>query len=467
MSYADLKTSPETISAADQAIAALDNAFVTGFGRLSSANLEAFASLQRSFAATPLGDAFAEAIAGIGRSEFLDRHFLVIAAARSAVQGAAHDALLAQACAALGRPLPTLETLAADAVQAAPPQIEVWLESTRQWLMELALAGFANLGIDILLPFQATLDAIGGEPRLVRQAALLSGLLGEFLAVFPSLGTPEVPPRRWADLWSRAMILCAAPPEPPKSRSCTGELRLFGADLRQHDNFATLVAYGALYEQGHEDTPRLVRTSASAFKVDVIQGTELAPLFSEIAATLLKGLAGCKKIQVDGMRLLDTGDLLWDDSKATLGGKIKPLSEAAALLGEDPAKVPSTRPSLAAADRHPALIEELVYLGAGTFSFDGKKSEILPQLMIDGAPLALATDRWPSGNDLSLADLGTAKELFGLLRYDAGNWSLQPLALAKSRGAPRMIAASIVGGKAKRQSTLATLKERASKLLRK
>ncbi len=466
MSYADLKTIPETIRAADQAIAALDNAFVTGFGRLSSADIEALASLQRSFAATPLGSAFAEAIAGIGRSEFLDRHFLVIAAARSAVQGAAHDALIAQACAALGRPLPTLETLNADAVQAAPPQIEVWLESTRQWLMELALAGFANLGVDILLPFQATLDAIGGEPRLVRHAALLSGLLGEFLAVFPTRGTPEVPPRRWADLWSRAMILCAAPPEPPSSRSCTGELRLFGADLRQHDNFATLVAYGALYEQGHESTPRLVRATASAFKVDVIQGTELAPLFSEIAATLLAGLAGCKKIQIDGMRLLDTGDLLWDDSKATSGGKIKPLTEAAALLGQDPSSVPSARPTLAAADRHPALIEELVYLGAGAFSFDAK-SEVLPQLMIDDSPLTLATDRWPSGDDLSQSDLGTAKELFGLLRYDAGAWSLQPLAIAKSRGAPRMIAASIVGGKSKRQSTLATLKERASKLLRK
>ena len=460
MPYADLQTIPEAVTAAEEALAAFDEAFVTGFGRLSSANLEAIAALQRSFAATPLGPALAEAIAGIGRSEFLDRHFLVLAVARSALLGAAHDALLAQACAALARTAAEPEESEPDTVQAPPPQVEVWLESTRQWLMELALAGFANLDVDVLLPFQATLDAIGGEPRLVRQAGLLSGLLGEFLTVFPTRGTPEVPRKRWVDLWSRAMILSAAPPEPPRSRLVSGELSLLAADLREHDNFASLVVYAALYEDGHKDTPRLVRATASAFKVDVIQGDELGPLFADVAATLTAGLAATKKVAIKGMRLLDTGDLLWEDKLAKLLAKADPIAEAAALLGGDAA--PSARPSLAAADRHPALIEELVHLGG--FTYDPKGP---PELTIDGATLRIAVDRWPTSTDLTLADLAGATDLVGLLRFDGGAWSLQPLAVKKGRAAPKMLAASIVGGKAKKTSTLATLKERASKLLRK
>ncbi len=345
MPYADLKTIPEAVTAAEEALAAFDEAFVTGFGRLSSANLEALAALQRSFAATPLGPALAEAIAGIGRSEFLDRHFLILAAARSALLGAAHDALTAQACDALARPVATLEEQEPDAVQDPPPQVEVWLESTRQWLMELALAGFSNLDVDILLPFQATLDAIGGEPRLVRQAGLLSGLLGEFLTVFPTRGTPEIPRKRWVDLWSRAMILSAAPPEPPRSREVTGELRILGADLREHDNFASIVVYGALYEDSQRDVPRLVRASASAFKVDVVQGEELSPLFAEVAKTLLAGLAATKKIAIQGMRLLDTGDLLWDDARAKVLTKADPIAEAEAVLGGETTSAPALFPT--------------------------------------------------------------------------------------------------------------------------
>jgi hypothetical protein len=459
MSYADLQSIPEGVTAADEALAALDDAFVTGFGRLSSANLEALAGLQRSFAATPLGAAFAEAIEGIARSEFVDRHFLVLAAARAALHGAAHDALVAQACAALDRPAPEREAIDAGASQDPPPQVAIWLESTRQWLMELALAGFANLEVDILLPFQATLDAISGEPRLARQAALLSGLLGEFLEVFPCRGTPEVPRQRWSDLWTRAMVLSAAPPEAIRSRPVKGELRLLGADVREHDNFATLVAYGALYEAGHEDTPRLVRTSASAFKVDVIQGAELGPLLADVASTLLAALAATKKIAIDGMSLSDGGDLLWDDTRAKLGGAADPLAEAAALL--DGGKTPAARPTLAPADRHPALIEEPIYLAS--FGRNDK-----PELEIDGATIPLAVDRWPTSDDLGVDSLDGTKGLFGLLRFDAGQWSIQPLTAVKGRGKGKlhMLGQAIAGGKAGRTSSLAILKERASKLLR-
>src|SRR5690606_29626446 len=168
------------------------------------------------------------------------------------------------------RPRPELEAIAATPGQAAPPRAAVLLESVRQWLMELAIAGLANLEVEALLPFQATLDAIMAEPALVRHAALLSGFLAELLTVFPARGKPEVPRLRWVDLWMRSMVLSLAPPAPPSTREVTGELRVFATDLRQHDHVASLVAYGALHEPGQP--PRLVRTSVSAFKVDVLQG---------------------------------------------------------------------------------------------------------------------------------------------------------------------------------------------------
>lgn len=229
MALADLKAPPDSVAPAAAAIDRLDDALVTGFGRLSSAHLEGLAALQRAFAATPLGGELATAIQSLARSEFVDRHFLVLAAARCALQGAMHDALLAQAAAALGRPAPTIEAIAPAANQAAAPQVAVWMESARQWLMELALAGFANLDVAVILPFQATLDAIEGEPALARHAALLAGLMGELLEVFPTRGTPEVPrlpspsppARSAASSASSAPTSALTTPSPPSSSTAS------------------------------------------------------------------------------------------------------------------------------------------------------------------------------------------------------------------------------------------------------
>jgi len=446
MALRDLKASPASVSEADAALDGLDDALVGGFGRLSAANLEALHGLQRSFAATPLAGELAAAIAGISRSEFLDRHFLALAAARSAVLGAIHDALLEQACAALGRPLPAMEAIAAGAVQAAPPQVEVWLESARHWLMELALAGFANLELEILLPFQATLDAMSSEPTLVRQHALLGGFLEEMLAVFPRRGEIAAPRRRWADLWARSMVLAARAPEPLLSRAVSGTLTIFGADLRQHDHLATLVIYGALVEEGA--APRLVRASVSASKVDVIQGAELGGLFAEVAPNLVGALASGQALTLGKLPLLASGDLIWEDASTKLGAKAGALVEAAKAL----ASAPALRPCLAPADRHPALIDELVFVPGSE--------------CVGGPPLPI--ERIPTTEDLGLADLAGSKGFVALLRFDGGAWGLQPLAIDKGKPPPRMVGAGLAAGaKGSRSSSLAILKERAGKLLRK
>ncbi|AKT43091.1 hypothetical protein [Chondromyces crocatus] len=459
MPLADLATPPAAVLDTEALLDSLDQSFSGGFARLHGEHLDALASLGRAFTGTPLAGALTEALEGIGRSEFVDRHFLVLAAARAALQGAQHDALAAQAGSALGRPVARPEEIPAGTAQAPAPKIEVWLESVRHWLMELALAGFTNLEVSAILPFQATLEQLESEPHLARHAALLGGFLNELLTVFPARGTPNIPLARWADLWSRAMILAARPPEPARTRPATGELRVFAADLRQHENFATLVAFGSLREA--KQPPRLVRATVSAFKVDVIQGEELAPLFADAAELLLDGLASSKAIAISDMRLTATGDLLWNFKAAKLGKAFDPLAEASDVLKDAPA----ARPSLDPADRHPALLEELVYLTGHQVTI---KDNALT-LTLDGAALPLDSDRLPETDDLSLDDVKGSGAVVGLLRFDGGRWSLQPLLAGGGKKKLRFIGASLGGGRGKKSKlgALATLKERSSKLLRK
>lgn len=459
MPLQDLRTAPDLVAPVAELIGRVDEALVAGFGRLAGAQLEALAEFARGFDGTPLAGALQAAIAGVGRSEFLDRHFAALAAARGAALGAMHDALVAQACAALGRPRPELAALPDAPAQAPAPRVAVLLESVRQWLMELAIAGLANLEVDMLLPFQTTLDAVMAEPALVRHAALLSGLLDELSTVFPAHGAPEVPRTRWADLWSRAMILALAAPAPAPARPAVGELRIFATDLRQHNNFANLVAYGALHEPGRP--PQLVRVSVSAFKVDVLQGDDLGGLLGEIGGKLLAAIAGGQAVKIDGMPLLATGDLVWQDARATALGKLDAMKEAAAAL----ASAPALRPCLAPADRHPALIEELVYLAGDGYGFDPRDTQALA---LGGRQFPLAHQRVPASDDLQLTDLAGSKAMVALLRFDAGQWSLQPLTIDRGKPPLRMVGTGLAGGRGKlRGSNLETLKERASKLLRK
>lgn len=454
MPLSDLRTVPESVAQTSETLAALDEAFVSGFGRLTSAHLETLAGLQRAFHGTPIGEALASAVTGLGRSEFLDRHFAVIAVARSAALGAMHDALQAQACAALGRPRPVLEDIPPSAVQAAPPRAAVLLESTRQWLMELAIAGFANLEVGSLLPFQATLDAILAEPSLVRIAALLTGLLDELLSTFPAHGTPEIPQQRWADLWSRAMVLALTPAPAPATRPASGQLTILATELREHSNVVSLVAHGVLREASG---PRLVRTSISAFKVDVLESDDVAARLATLGDKLITALANAQALKIDAMPLTATGDLVWQDKSASLDAKTKPLEVAAATLNKPAAQRPCFEPDA----RHPALLEELVYLtgaDSAVVRTDGKST-------LAGLPVEV--HRWPASDDLATDDLAGNKGLVALLRYDAGRWSLQPVAIDKGKPVPRMIGTGLDAARKKKSGNLGILQERASKLLRK
>lgn len=442
MSLQQLAQVPENVRHAATVVAALDQCFLLGFSRLGPDQHEALDAVGRICGGSPLGATVAGAVAALKRNEFVVAHFTALAVARAAIQGAMHDALRAQARAALGRT--TDEEPGVEAKSADVPALRNWQESTRQWLMELALAGFQQLESPTLAPFAATLEQIQGEPKLTRLGALLTGFLNELLSSLPIASLPSVPLYRWVDLWTRGMVGSLHVPEMTGSK-VNGKLTPLAADLRHHGFFVSADIYGLLESTGKA---RAVRVTLSSYKVDVLAGREVWRCFGKPSESLLQGLSEGRTLDVKDATLTDTGGLLWD-GKASLG---KPFKRPDILRRFAPAADGvSGFPSVAPVDRHPVQIAEPVFLD---------KTDELP----------IATQRLSRAGGLDANRVKGATSLFGLLRFDGGVWAVQPLSVTVGSqeyfaGQDAYEAATEVDRK--KGDTLAILRERASRLLRK
>lgn len=463
-----LRKVPEGVTHAAGLISGLDSAFAVGFGRLGAEQIRALEAIGRTFSGTPLQKPLDAAIAAVRKSEFVEKHFVALAAARASLQGAQHDALAAKVAEAFGREKDGGVPAAEDKTQETPSHHTVWLESARQWLMELAIAGFLQLSPEALIPFSATLEKLQGEPQLVRQSALLTGLFNEFVGSLPIAAMPEVPVFRWADLWSRAMVLAARTPPPAAEQSVSGEFQPLGVDLRSHANFVSAVVYGILTPSGGAEA-HVIKTTLSAYKVDVLTGNEMWGLFRGSAKELLTAIKNKSSVKIQGMSLLSTGDLVWDDKKASAGGKFDGIAVAAKWLAPGAASL--KRPAPAGTDRHPALFAEPVFFEG--YSFQRKGESGGPELRFGSQGLPVAVERMGDMHDLSLDDVDRSQKMIGVLRFDRGRFAVQPLAvltggkkveyLAVGSSGASIAAGGDAGG---RDSTLGTLRERASKLLR-
>lgn len=453
MPIQDLLAAPDGVQKAAALIAGLDRCFVVGFGRLGPEQTQALQALGRVCAGTPLNGPVGAAVEALGRNEFVERHFAAVAAARAALQGAQHDALRKQAAEALGRTAAD-GSAEADGEAANPETVQVWQESARHWLMEIAIAGFGQVDAQALAPFSATLEQLQGEPRATRLAALVTGFRQELLSAMPVAALPSVPTFRWADLWTRAMLAALRPPAPADGEQVSVTLAPLGIDLRHHGYFVSAVVY-AVAEGG---SPRVVRVTLSSYKVDVVGGAEIWLCFDGPAAALLKAVANQQALAVEDAMLLPAGDLLLGDKVKAKGPR--PLLDTAKKALAAGASV---LPGLAALDRHPVQIAEPVYLEGYTADKDGTT------LDLGGASLRVAVERVSSAAELRPEHVAGSSALFGLLRFDGGAWGVQPLAVAS--GKETLFTGSGAAGPpklAKKQKpTLAVLKERASRLLRK
>ncbi|GAA4099126.1 hypothetical protein [Nonomuraea soli] len=468
-------TSP---TGADEALALVDGfdaALEHGLGRLSPEHAAALGALAGAVAATPLGAVAAEAADKLAAGAASDSRLLALAGARAAVLGAVHDALLDGFDTALGRTrapwTPTGETppsapspsgsspsvpLPSASSPSAPSPVNL-LAGCRSWLGELAITGWRGVGHDLVAAADPTIEALLAVPSLRRLAVLVDGLAAELRASSPVATMEHLPVRRWADLWSRAMLLTE--PQPAQAgEPVSGRLLLLGVDVHEHGTAVQIQAHGLLETSGET---RLVRTSLAAAKVDTIVGAAVWRLFSAYPV-LLSALAKRLTLDITGMTLLPSGDLLWNDDQARGGELANPFTVARVQLATGVA------PAVPPLERHPVRLAEPVLIEG--YSSDGTTVEL------DGHTLVV--ERLSGCGPLTPDLVAASTACLGLLRWDGGRWRLQPLAVQATVKRKPVEAHSgdwaegitdpkLAKAEARHGDAVAVLKERAGRLLRK
>jgi hypothetical protein len=336
------------------------------------------------------------------------------------------------------------------------------LAGSRSWLRELAIAGWRGVDHDLVSAAAQTVQALLAKPSRRRLAVLLDGLAGELRAASPIATMERLPKRRWADLWCRALLLSQPGQEQPAPAPVSGRLLVLGADIHEHATAVQVQVHGVL-ETG--DGARLVRASVSAAKVDTIVGRAVWKLLAQ-HTMLTKALAKRVSLTLTDMPLLPGGDLVWHDDRARPGEPADPFTTAKTMLSK--AAAPAAPPL----QRHPAGIAEPVLVEFYTVEGD--------MLHRDGGPedgVRLALDRLPASGPVTMELVRKSTACIGLLRWDGGRWSVQPLAVrvetkkgeveyhngdwAQGHPDPKVVKADA------KDDAVGTLRERASRLLRK
>ncbi|GAB3882350.1 hypothetical protein [Microbispora bryophytorum] len=476
---------------AEEALALLDgfdDALVHGLARLADERADAVAALAAAFAATPLGDRLAEAADAVVSGSITQEHLTALAGGRVALSGAVHDALLESLDTALGRERaewppapdglgttggaaaqPVVQSAAQPAVEpAAQPAVQPVgnvLGGVRSWLRELAITGWRGVDHDLVSAADQIVEALLAAPDLRRLAVLLDGFAAELRASCPIGSAEHLPVRRWADLWTRALLLSqdgVLTGEPRPAATVSGRLLVLGVDVHEH---ATAVQFQvhAVLEPADGGRPRLVRTSVAVAKVDTIVGPALWKL-TQRHKILLAALADRRCVEITDMPLLDSGDLVWDDDHAFVSKPADPLAAARLCLSGAlaPAVPPLDRVAVRIAE--PVLVEGYKITKDGSFD-------------LGGTVLAVDAQRLPECGPLTPKLVAASSACVGLVRWDAGRWTLQPLAVqAKVKREAVVVATGdwalgptdpkAAKAEARAADAVTVLRERAGRLLR-
>lgn len=461
---ADLLTEP--VAGLDEALAAVDafdRALVGGLLRPQPAQAADLAELAHAVGGTPLASAVAEAVEKAGAGAASEDHFVALAAARTALLGSVHDALTARVDEATGR---TRDDGAAQEPDAAVA-INL-LAAARSWLCDLARAGWQGIDHDVVSPAAQVVSAMFPEPPLRRLASLLDGFAAELAASCPGATLERIPARRWADLWSRAMVLTlpGAAADAPAPGTATGRLLPLGIDVHEHATAAQAQVH-AVFEPADGSTPRLVRAGVAVPKPDTIVGAGLWQLMRP-HMSLLAAVGEGRSMEITDMPITAEGDLIWSDAQGSQGELADAFATARVALPA--AGALATAP----VDRHPARMAEPVFLEGYTVQKDGDALTFT----VAGHAVAVDTDRVPAASPLTPEAIAVSTACIGLLRWDAGEFRLQPLAVetAVRKKTAVIHAGAWIGGttdkagvKAEKAAAdaVTVLRERAGRLLRK
>ncbi|MFH8799016.1 hypothetical protein ACH4F6_05355 [Streptomyces sp. NPDC017936] len=457
----------DTVDGLDEVLAAVDGfdgVLVGGLLRPQPAQAVGLAGLADAVAGSPLAGRVAEAAEKTAAGAAGEDHFVALAAARTALLGSVHDALVARVEEAVGRPgAGESGTAAADGSDRA-----VNLHAAaRSWLCDLARAGWQGIDHELVSGAAPVVSAMLPDPGLRRLAALLDGFAAELAASCPGATLEDVPVRRWADLWSRAVLLTLpGAASAPVVAEATGRLLPLGVDLQEHAT-AVQAQVHAVFEPADGGTPRLVRASVSAPKPDTVVGAGLWQLLRP-HLSLLTAVSEGRAMDLDAMPVTGEGDLIWDDARARTGEPAEVFTTARVALPA--ASAFATAPL----DRHPARIAVPVLLEGYAVEEDGNGVAF----QVAGQRLAVDTDRVPVAGPLTPEVVASSGACVGLLRWDAGEFLLQPLAVERTvrKKSVAVHAGAWAGGttdkagvRAEKAATDAVkvLRERAGKLLRK
>ncbi|MFE5946463.1 hypothetical protein [Streptomyces sp. NPDC056480] len=460
----DLFTDPlDGLDEALSAVDAFDRAIVSGLLRPQPDQAAGLAALATAVAGTPLAALVAEAADKAAAGAAGEDHLVALAAARTALMGSAHDALTERVADITGRPRAERNT-----PDAAPdePGANV-LAAARAWLCDLARAGWHGIDHDLVAGAAPVVSAMLPDLRLRRQATLLDGFAAELAASCPGATLDRVPVRRWADLWTRALLLTLpGAARTPALSTATGRLLPLGVDVQEHAT-AVQAQVHAVFEPADGTEPRLVRAAVSAPKPDTVVGAGLWQLLRP-RMSLLAAVGECRAMELDAMPVTDEGDLVWDDERARTGEPADPFGTARVILSA------ATDPVTAPLDRHPARIAVPVLLEGYTVADEDDGRAVF---VLAGHRLAVDTDRVPTAGPLTPEAVVASGACLGLLRWDAGEFVLQPLAVettvrkkttAVHAGAWAGGTTDKAGARAEKAATdsVAVLRERAGKLLR-
>lgn len=462
---ADLLT--DVVDGLDEALAAVDGfdgALVDGLLRPRPGQAVGLAGLADAVAGSPLAGRVAEAAEKTAAGAAGEDHFVALAAARTALLGSAHDALVARVGEAVGRPRP--EESGTDRPGTQEPTANL-LIAARSWLCDLARAGWRGIDHELVAGAAPVVSAMLPEPGLRRLAALLDGFAAELAASCPGAALEHVPVRRWADLWSRAVLLTLpGAASAPAVGEVTGRLLPLGVDVQEHAT-AVQAQVHAVFEPADGGAARLVRASVSAPKPDTVVGAGLWQLLRP-HMSLLAAVGEGRAVEVDAMPVTAEGDLVWDDSRARTGEPAEVFATARVAL---PAAAAAPAAPL---DRHPVRIAVPVLVEG----YAVEEGDDGMAFLIAGQRLAVDVGRVPAAGPLTPEVIASSGACVGLLRWDAGEFLLQPLAVERTvrKKAVAVHAGAWAGGttdkagvRAEKAATdaVTVLRERAGRLLRK
>ncbi|MFG2296029.1 hypothetical protein [Streptomyces sp. NPDC048603] len=467
----------EGLDEALEAVDGFDRALTAGLLRPRAGEAAGLAALADAVAGTPLAARVAEAAGKAAAGAAGEDHFLALAAARTALLGSVHDALAVRAAETAGRPAGAEDSLP---VPVPGTGVNV-LAAARSWLSDLARCGWRGIDHEVVSGAAPVVSAMLPEPALRRLATLLDGFAAELAASCPGASLERVPVRRWADLWSRAMLLTVpGAAGPDVTGTATGRLLPLGVDLQEHPTAAQAQVH-AVFEPADGSASRVVRAGVSVPKPDTVVGAGVWQLLRP-HLSLLAAVGEGRSMELTGMPVTAEGDLVWSDEHARPGEPVDAFATARVALPG------ATAAATAPLDRHPARIAVPVFLegyavrratGAGGHGDAGAaEGEEALVFTVAGQPLAVDTDRIPVAGPLTPAAVAASGACIGLLRWDAGAFRVQPLAVEATvrRKAVAVHAGGWAGGtadkagvKAEKAATdaVAVLRERAGRLLRK